>query len=361
MEQDQFITLLNKHLQGTLSVEENLQFQQLLQSDVINQELFDYLSLKSAPASEFENEEATFQSVLSKIGIADASESFHDKEGTDAFYETISSANYPNTLESRRWYQKNYAIAAIVVPILVILSFWIFHSQSQLVPEQHYTSKKGEKRIINLPDGTTVWLNGGSTLYLENRFGKTDRRVRLEGEGFFSVAHDRAHPFIVKFKDSEVKVLGTRFNIRAYPDEEQTETSLVEGAIEMKTNSKVKPFPLKPGDKIALLSQGSKHIDQVEIPHIQHSTLVIQEGEDLPSETMWMQNKLSFNADPLSLVASKISKWYDVTIKIDNPALEQIVFSGNMEGFSLDQILAMLQQANPSLQIKKQNKTIIIH
>lgn len=81
----------------------------------------------------------------------------------------------------------------------------------------------------------------------------------------------------------------------------------------------------------------------------------------MPSETLWLQNKLSFHADPLSLVISKLSKWYNVSIAIENPDLEQFIFSGNMEGYRLDQILLILQQANPNIQVKKQHDSIIIH
>ncbi|UPZ37775.1 FecR domain-containing protein [Sphingobacterium sp. PCS056] len=365
MEQDQFITLLNKYLQGQLSIEENRQFQQLLQSDSKNQVLFDYVHIKSNPSTEKENEEEVFQSILTKIDHTDQMRMWGDHKKTIQHSEDskiMVSDLMPQKPQS--WYQVRYVAAAVIVPLLMVLSFYLYQMQPQTKYAQQYVSKRGEKKIINLSDGTTVWLNGDSKLYLEDSFGKVERRVKLEGEGFFTVAHDREHPFIVEFKDSEVKVLGTKFNIRAYPDEDNTATSLVEGAITMKVDHQAQSLTLKPGDKVTFRSAALSKANAIQARparEVQHSKLTIQEGEVMPSETLWLQNKLSFHADPLSLVISKLSKWYNVSIAIENPDLEQFIFSGNMEGYRLDQILLILQQANPNIQVKKQHDSIIIH
>ncbi|MEN5088408.1 FecR domain-containing protein [Sphingobacterium faecium] len=365
MKQDQFITLLNKYLQGQLSIEENRQFQQLLQSDSKNQVLFDYVHIKSNPSTEKENEEQVFQSILAKIDHTDQMRMWGDHKKTIQHSEDskiMVSDLMPQKPKS--WYHVWYMAAAVIVPLLMVLSFYLYQMQPQTKYAQQYVSKRGEKKIINLSDGTTVWLNGDSKLYLEDSFGKVERRVKLEGEGFFTVAHDREHPFIVEFKDSEVKVLGTKFNIRAYPDEDNTATSLVEGAITMKVDHQAQSLTLKPGDKVTFRSAALSKANAIQARparEVQHSKLTIQEGEVMPSETLWLQNKLSFHADPLSLVISKLSKWYNVSIAIENPDLEQFIFSGNMEGYRLDQILLILQQANPNIQVKKQHDSIIIH
>lgn len=358
MEQDQFITLLNKYLQGQLSVEENRQFNELLHSDSKNQVLFDFLRIKPSHKEQVDNSEQVFQSILNKIESPETTTlpmSSRDEDHANEYTQ------FP--LITKPWYQNYRNVAAVLLPLFLILSFWIYNSQIQTRFTEQFSSKKGEKKIINLSDGTTVWLNGDSKLFLEHSFGKTERRVKLEGEGFFTVAHDRSHPFIVEFRNSEVKVLGTRFNIRAYPDEENAVTSLVEGSIELKADRQVKSFLLKPGDKIALLPAKVADIIQTEAMsqvRVQRSTLTISEGEVLPSETLWMYNKLSFNADPMSLIVSKLSKWYNVSIQIENPALEQFTFSGNLEGYSLDQVLVLLKQANPSIEIKRHNESIIL-
>lgn len=360
MEEDQFIILLNKYLQGKLSVEENRQFQYLLQSDSKNQILFDFLRVKPSHKEQVDNSEHVFQSVLNKIESAEISTLPMRPFGKDEINSTEQNQLSPISIP---WYQRYKLVAAVILPLLIILSFWIYNMQTQTRFTQQYVSKKGEKKIINLSDGTTVWLNGDSKLFLEHSFGKAERRVKLEGEGFFTVAHDRSHPFIVEFRNSEVKVLGTRFNIRAYPDEDKTETSLVEGSIELKADRQVKSFLLKPGDKIALLPAKATPVIHTEAKsqvNVQRSTLTISDGEQAPSETLWMYNKLSFNADPMSLIVSKLSKWYNVSIQIENPALEQITFSGNLEGYSLDQVLVLLKQANPSIEIKRQNESIIL-
>jgi len=358
MEQDQFITLLNKYLQGQLSVEENRQFQYLLQSDPKNQVLFDFLRIKPSHKEQVDNSELVFQSILNKIESSETTTLSMNSHDENSFREQ----NHLFPIK-RPWYQNYRSIAAVLLPLFLILSLWIYNSQTQTRFTEQYSSKKGEKKIINLSDGTTVWLNGDSKLFLEQSFGKAERRVKLEGEGFFTVAHDRSHPFIVEFRNSEVKVLGTRFNIRAYPDEDKTETSLVEGSIELKADRQVKSLMLKPGDKIALFPTKVGPViptDPKPKIQVQHSTLIISEGEQAPSETLWMYNKLSFNADPMSLIVSKLSKWYNVSIQIENPALEQFTFSGNLEGYSLDQVLALLKQANPSIEIKRQNESIFL-
>ena len=112
---------------------------------------------------------------------------------------------------------------------------------------------RGAKSNITLPDGSNVWLNAGTTLTYNQNYGQKERRLHLTGEAYFNVARDRLHPFVVQTSDIIVKALGTKFNVKAYPDEKTISATLEEGKIDvslMNKSGKGENVILKPNEKI---------------------------------------------------------------------------------------------------------------
>ncbi len=107
------------------------------------------------------------------------------------------------------------------------------------------STRPGSKSKVELPDGSVVWLNAGSTLTYDKDFGKENRAVTLIGEGFFDVTKNKEKPFIISTESISIKVLGTVFNVKAYKEDKQTETSLIHGSIEVTIKN-------RPNDKIIL-------------------------------------------------------------------------------------------------------------
>lgn len=344
MDQDQLLVLLNKEIQGKLTPEEKLLFEKLLIDNPDHQLLYHFIKNQPrTPSSTIEKTEMAFDQLWKKL-----------EDST------------PENIPIRSRVKKRYLIylVAASIAIFFFVGMWRYLSQQEVVEyRMSYSSNKGEKRIISLPDGSTVWLNGDSKLYLATDFNKKERRVKLVGEGFFAVAKDKKHPFIVSCKDSEVKVLGTKFNIRAYQDENKTQTSLVEGAIELKSQNSGETYKMVPGEKLIIAHNSieSKFSDESSANGVKRTALIVQDGEKMPSEALWLENKLSFEADPMNIVASKIGKWYNRNIVIDNTELEKTTFTGTMENYSLEMVLKTILLANPKLHIREENESIILY
>ncbi|WP_343561378.1 FecR domain-containing protein [Sphingobacterium sp.] len=345
MDQDQFLKLLNKEIQGTLTAEEKLLLERLMAANPDNGALYHFIRNKyrTQPST---NEKA--------------------EKAFDQLWQKLGDTNLTDTVPKRSVFKSRYYLYLVAASLMIFFLagiWWYSSHESSIEYKIQYSSGKGEKRILNLPDGSTVWLNGDSKLYLAVDFNKKERRVKLEGEGFFAVAKNKQHPFIVSYNDSEVKVLGTKFNIRAYQDENKTQTSLVEGAIELKSKKNGETYRMVPGEKLTIASNGKVHPakDKSSTIMVKRTALTVQTGEKMPSEALWMENKLSFEADPMSIVASKISKWYNRNVVIDNTELEKITFTGTMENYSLEMALKTILTANPTLHIREENESIILY
>lgn len=156
---------------------------------------------------------------------------------------------------------------------------------------------KGGMYQVTLPDGTHVWLNASSVLKYPNRFAADERIVEIEGEGYFAVAKDKKRPFKVSTSKQELMVLGTAFNISAYPDENQTETTLVEGAVKIINVANKAASKLHPGQQALLSSEG------LQVRRV-----------DTKEFTAWKDGYFFFNDANIYTILKKFSRWYDVEI-----------------------------------------------
>lgn len=166
----------------------------------------------------------------------------------------------------------------------------------------------GEYQVL-LPDGTKVWLNSASSITYSLAFNGKERKLTMKGEAYFEVASDKRRPFIVEVEGVQVDVLGTHFNINAYPEDKSVKTTLVEGAVQIKKDSG--RYLLKPGQQV-----------KVNLPNGKIETVAI----DLEEVLAWKNGDFFFNSEPLESVMKKISRWYDVDID----------YQGNFEGKRLD-------------------------
>lgn len=155
---------------------------------------------------------------------------------------------------------------------------------------------KGGQYQINLPDGTRVWLNAASSLKYPVRFDGKERKVSLQGEGYFEVAKDKLKPFKVSSGGQELEVLGTHFNINSYADEPSSKTTLLEGAVRLSPHGG-QDLVLSPGQQ-AVLASGRMKVGMVD-----------------PEEVMaWKNGNFVFNDEGLESIMRKISRWYDVEL-----------------------------------------------
>jgi ferric-dicitrate binding protein FerR (iron transport regulator) len=188
-----------------------------------------------------------------------------------------------------------------------------------------------------------------------------NRLVYLSGEAFFDVTKNKEHPFIIKTDKISIKVLGTEFNVKAYPNEKKTETTLLRGAIELTVNNKpYQKIMLKPNEKIVLVDS-THETDNKTTDHKTHAAvdagkiqLVIEDvqpvfvhNKEYVVETSWRENNLVFDNETLEDLAPRLEKWFDVTIDINSKSLRSRHFTGVFNKQTLEEALISLQLANP--------------
>lgn len=211
---------------------------------------------------------------------------------------------------------------------------------SQQIMNTLVIPRQGEYQLI-LEDGTKVWINSDSKLIYPTRFGKTSRCVVLEGEAYFEVTKDKKRPFIVRSGETEVKVLGTEFNINAYPDNENIMTTLVNGkvAFSQKIQKQKKEVVLVPGQQ-AIVNKGVAGIDVKKV-----NTLLY---------TAWKDGRFVFENESFDNIMKILGRWYDVEVFFQNNSLKELRFSGDLERFdNINSHLKMLgMTTNVSFSIK---------
>jgi len=169
----------------------------------------------------------------------------------------------------------------------------------------------GDKSSIVLPDNSHVWLNSGSKLTFNSNF-RDGRKVALEGEAFFDVSKDKLHPFQVKTADVNIEVLGTKFNLKAYPDEKSVSATLVEGSV--KISSEYQKEMMKPDQKMTF-DKGSKQ-------------MTVQELTDTSLETDWKDGRFVFRNETLAELKPKLERWFDVDIVFGDEQVKNRRFTG---------------------------------
>ncbi|MVZ67308.1 DUF4974 domain-containing protein [Sphingobacterium sp. DK4209] len=322
-EKDHFFTLLDNKLQGTLSADELKELEALVAS---NQDYKQFYSM-------------VFSS--SQVDITNVDLAF------DRQIEKIEALQKP---QIRSIWPKYLRIAASILLLGLLGYFALYFTNSN--SEQVYMTMNGEREFFKLEDGTEVWLNGGSKLRISSEFGEQDRRVELEGEGYFHVAKDAKKPFFVNAKNTQIRVLGTTFNVRAYAEEDKTETILIEGKVELKAGEKHQPYTMSPGEKVAVVSssdaQAALSADDGRVTQLGDVALVVS-SKDLGNltnskEIQWRSNKLVFDNESMSIVFSKLEKWYNVKIETTVGDINKSRFSGYFNDVPIDEVLKTLKE-----------------
>jgi len=354
MEQRRIIQLLARKLAGEATPNELKELEELLA--LFPDALYYEETLKQIT---FEND------LPEEIDIEKAFEQHEQKYG----YEFDDYKN-PETVSSKS-YVKHWLVAASFLAVSSFTFYFLYHSNSvSYAPTTEIVCGKRMRKQLILPDGTSVWLNTNSKLqYDDAMLHKEHREVRLYGEAFFDVAKDKKHPFIIHTQKVTIKVLGTAFNVRAYPDDHVTETTLIRGIIELSLNSDPQQqILLRPKEKLSFnASVPTGPVDKSSAPKI-HNKLVIENiepvqisNEDYFEETSWVQNKLVFKNESFKELIPKLEKWYNVTIKITNQDVEEYRFTGIFENETIIEALKEMQIIRPFKFNITANDVVTIH
>ncbi|TDX10650.1 FecR family protein [Flavobacterium sp. S87F.05.LMB.W.Kidney.N] len=206
----------------------------------------------------------------------------------------------------------------------------------------------GKRFKLTLSDGTFVSLNSGTTLRYPEQFGINGKRnVYLTGEAFFEVAKDKQHPFIVHSDKIDIEVLGTKFNVTAYPEDKTVSSVLVEGSIQMsEKDNPLNAVLLKPSQMAVWQNESKK---------------IVTQTVDTAVYEAWTQGELVFQNTPFSTIAKIIERTYDVEIINENTVLARQNFTGSIKisESSVANILELLKRDTPFNYSIKQNTITI--
>ncbi len=231
------------------------------------------------------------------------------------------------------WY--SVAAAILIIPILIAGGIWftVKNQEETLLVEEPVISTLiaplGSRINFSLPDGTKGWLNSGSSLKYCSPFN-ANRQVAISGEAWFDVAHDTEHPFEIAAGNSKVKVLGTKFNLCAYPQDKYVEVVLKEGSVEFTTPRLSSGIKIKPNERL-IFSNDSINIDIT----------------DASKFAAWIDGKLVFRGDPMTEVARRIERWYNIDVELVDKELEKYVFRGTFQDDSIEEVLNYLSMTSP--------------
>lgn len=350
MDEERLICLLVKKKSGRITLEEQLELSELLKEDYSGNFLTKGL-------------DEIFESSLSygrDIGnntVNDALTRLH-KKIEQAEQGPVHIAKYRRI--------KFWSAAASLLLVVGTAAFFLVNTvhNKPLVSNNIITTKKGSKTNLVLPDGTKVWVNADTKLVYDKEFGNTVREVILTGEAYFDVTKDKTRPFIVHTAAMDVKVLGTAFNVRAYDNEANTETTLIRGSVEVSLkNEKSNRIILSPNEKIVVqnsLPSESGKSSALPLPKPQMLKISTSKPDTLSVETQWTRNRLVFEQEKIENIIPVLERWYNVTI-IQHKVLDpNRLYNGTFENDTLEDVLEALKAVGGfSYTIEK--NTITIH
>ncbi|MGQ8335140.1 FecR family protein [Sunxiuqinia sp. A32] len=311
--------------------------------NLIDDVLLKYLQRKASPGDLEELEKWRSQNAENKRTLTDyfqiwmLSSLYKKKKPQVSFQETWEIINKRSSLTPivRLNYKRVLQYAAIVILVLNI-GWWssnYFYSTEDHLQQIHISADQASNSIVTLPDQTVVYLRKGSSMNYDSKFLSGNRNVELVGEGYFEVTKDAKHPFIVHTENSEIKVLGTKFNVLAESGSSICQTTLIEGKVQFETSSG-KKYLLKPNQQIEFnASANSIQMRDVETELF----------------TAWKDGKVVFRNETLGAITKKLEKMYSVQFVFKTPELAtDHSFTGSFhKETSIGEVIKMLKISIP--------------
>lgn len=203
----------------------------------------------------------------------------------------------------------------------------------------------GGEYSITLADGTVVWLNAMSELKYPVRFDGKERRVELKGEAYFQVKHNADQPFYVGIGDYQIKVLGTSFNVKAYANDQNWETTLCTGSVNLEDVNNRNNVILTPGEQ-AVCNRNTHNIEVKDV--------------DVGLYTAWTKGEFRFDNTSVEEIFTVLQRWYNVEVFYGNTQVRNEVFTGKLPRFDNLQVILNIMEKVSNLQFEVKENTVII-
>ena len=272
-----------------------------------------------------------FQELKDKkqIGSAiEAFENFNKDLAWQRYMARVSALSFKKVL--LRW--QIAAIFFFIVGISGVVAFLnveTFNMETAGKLDTTVTTPPGQNSKIVLPDSSVVWLNSGTTLTYNNKFSIENREIKLEGQAFFEVERNEKIPLVVHCNDLEVRVLGTKFDVSAYPEDRDIRVVLESGKVELnQENNNSFDHILRPGEK-AEFNTYSKELAISKVDTYQY--------------TSWKDGILIFKNDRMDEVLEKLKRWYNIDIEVKDPKVYELVFNATIVNESVEEIFDLIK------------------
>lgn len=254
----------------------------------------------------------------------------------------LEDANIARAKDKRlRWLRYLVRIAASLFLPLAVVSYLLW-SGSQDTAYASLYSPLGARTSFHLPDGSEGWLNGGSTLYFPAAFAGRYREVRLDGEAYFDVISKAKKPFVVNTDRIKVVALGTAFNVDAYKEDPVSRVTLASGMLEL--------FDAKDQTMQNVLGELDAGFQFTYFKDL-NSHLI--KDADVNKATAWKEGKLVFRDDPMEEVVSRLNRWYNVDIEIENEKLKKETYRFTFQDKTLDEVLKLIKLTDSNIEIRE--------
>jgi len=278
---------------------------------------------------------------------------------------------YPFDIEVNPGRKRKLLLASLSVLFVLFIGYYSWPAFFPAAPKtaaraladkSEISTKYGSRTKLLLPDGTQVWLNSGSKLSYDKTYGNGIREVALSGEAYFDVVKNPSLPFVIHTSSINIKVLGTAFNVKSFPGEKNTETSLIRGSIEVTfKNRPSEKIILKPNEKLITANEepvkdaepAGEPAEKAKLvmakepvkaePLVLVSHLTYEPRDSTVIETSWMDNKLIFRSETFEELAVKMERWYGVNIRFADEEIKPKRLNGIFENESVQQALNALQ------------------
>lgn len=283
------------------------------------------------------------------------------REAASVYDKDKAFENFRNRVESQKEIQSTsrrgfslsalWRYAAVVAIIIAVgcISYW----QGEVNVKDTFAdisveAPLGSKTKLYLPDGILVWLNAGSRMTYSQGFGVDNRKVELEGEGYFEVKRNEKIPFFVKTKDLQLQVLGTKFNFRDYPEDHEVVVSLLEGKVGLNNLLREEKEAVLSPDERAVLNKANG--------------LLTVESVTASNASQWTDGYLFFDEELLPDIAKELERSYNVKIHIANDSLKTFRFYGNFvrREQNIQEVLEALASTE-KMQYKIEERNITIY
>ncbi|MDO5665546.1 MAG: FecR family protein [Bacteroidia bacterium] len=309
---DEIVNLIEKFIKGEISPEEKFRLRQWYNTESINEKLFsEYYNFHWQQALEHPDSSANESRLRVWNNLCD---------------ELIGKKTI-----HRSWLK--VAGVAIIAVLSTLLGFGLSRMINH-APDENLVVRveNGQKAQIQLPDGSSVWLNSASEISYPSHFGQKNRTLKLKGEAYFEVKSDLGNPFIVQtWTGLNIKALGTKFNVKSYDNDKQITGTLLEGKIEVSYFSFSEI--LQPNERIIFKTT----TNTFEKTRVQSSEEAI----------FWLTDQFVFDGETLEDITKILQRMYNVSFVFSSPELKQIQYSGKINNNSMENVLSLITTVSP--------------